>query len=457
MKIRRIYRFKCILIITLIDIFCTNMSVAQPNSLFRWSFDGNIRYRYEKWDNMNAKSYGDNPEIGNPDDNILLQRIIAGTTLHLNDHITISAHLQDSRAFGWSLAQDKEPDAFKIHPQNVNEPFYIMNPHEEFLEIYEANIRVDSIFKHFSVIAGRQKIAYTDYRVFGPGSWGNTGRWSWDAIRLMIKKDNWSGGIWYGGTKIHDPEKTCLPFTHTEYNGGGIHGNMQFMDYLQTDVYLAHKHQGSADYIREKNINRNWIGFRFYNPESIPWKYEASYTHEFGKENEMVIHAYGFFFKLGYQFEKLFWNPCVTFRYTYAEGDHPGTEYNEKFDPVFGAGDRYYGWMNLVKWSNLDDMEIMVELYPLIGMRIELKYNILKIPQSDDITIMGNLELPEGKNHLGNEIDLFTEYDFNDRWQFTAVLGYFIAKDAVTITTTQPGNALMISFQVRYTFNLKIV
>ena len=96
---------------------------AQETSSICCSFDGNIRYRFEKWHNMNARGYGNRPALGNSDDKILLQRIIAGTTIRAGNRITVSAHLQDSRAFGWSLKNSQEPDAFKIHGESEPEPF----------------------------------------------------------------------------------------------------------------------------------------------------------------------------------------------------------------------------------------------------------------------------------------------------------------------------------------------
>ncbi|UCG27952.1 MAG: alginate export family protein, partial [Bacteroidales bacterium] len=384
---------------------------GQQSSGIKWTFDGSLRYRFEKWDNMNALYYGNSPAMGAADDNILLQRIIAGPTVHFNDIITLSVHLQDSRAYGWSLSQWKEPDAFKKHPQESADPYYIMNPQEEFLEIYDLNLRIDSILNIFSLIAGRQKIAYTDCRVFGPGSWGNTGRWTWDAIQIIIEEKKWSGGIWFGGTKIHDPVKTYLPFTNTEFTGGGLHGKIHLTDFLDTDLYMAHKRQGSADYIRNKSISRNWVGFRLYNPTDRSLKYEISSTLEYGKVNDSRIRAFGLFFKLGYQSNQILWHPCLTLRYTYASGNSAQTDYNENFDPVFGARDRYYGRMNLVKWSNLDDREIMIELFPLNGMRIEMNYNRFAIPQQEGVLINGNLELLPGKKHLGNEIDFYAIYD----------------------------------------------
>jgi hypothetical protein len=216
---------------------------------------------------------------------------------------------------------------------------------------------------------------------------------------------------------------------------------------------MAHKRQGSADYIRNLSISRNWVGFRLYNPASSSLKYEISSTLECGKENESRIKAFGLFFNLGYQLNQVLWHPCLTLRYTYASGNSPQTNYNGNFDPVFGASDRYYGWMNLVKWSNLDDREIMLELFPLNGMRIELKYNHFIIPQPEGILINGNLELLPGKKHLGNEIDFNAEYDINNNWQLAAATGLFLLKDAKTAISETPGNASWVAFQVIYAFS----
>ncbi|GEM_PF-7107186 len=103
-------------------------------------FDASLRERFESWDGMNAKNYQDPNGVGNLNDNILFQRVIAGFQYTPNDEITISAHLQDSRAFGWSLRDSKYPDLFKIRAPNTEVPYYIRNPNEEFFEIHKLKI-----------------------------------------------------------------------------------------------------------------------------------------------------------------------------------------------------------------------------------------------------------------------------------------------------------------------------
>ncbi|MBL7111967.1 MAG: alginate export family protein [Bacteroidales bacterium] len=425
---------------------------GQDSSGFKCTFDGSLRYRFEKWDNMNTLYYGKNPAIGNPDDFILLQRIIAGSTIRFNEKLNFSLHIQDSRAFGWSLSHWKEPDAFKKHPQENMDPYYIMNPQEEFFELYDACLSIENIFNLLTIKAGRQKLAFGDYRIFGPGSWGNTGRWTWDAVLVTLDKPLYSLSAWYGGTKIHDPVKTYLPFTHTEYNGGGVQFNLVTEKYPGIELYAAHKHQGSEAYIREKKINRNWIGFRLFQPERSNLQYETSFTYQSGEEENVRLNASGLFLKVGYRANQISWKPTLSLRYSRATGNNTVTLDNELFDPVYGAADRYYGWMNLVRWSNLDDREIMLEVYPVKSMRIEMKYNQFRIPEPQDMVMMGDIMLPGGETYLGDEWDLFATYDLNERWQFTSVLGYFFMKHGIKANQDDPGNAFLVSFQVLYTF-----
>lgn len=83
---------------------------AQTDSV-KLKFDLSVRYRLERWEGMNAKNYGDDSPgaIGRLDDKILYQRFIAGFTWIPAPPVTVSLHLQDSRAFGWSLRDKKNP------------------------------------------------------------------------------------------------------------------------------------------------------------------------------------------------------------------------------------------------------------------------------------------------------------------------------------------------------------
>ncbi len=74
-------------------------------------FDLSVRYRFELWNGMNAKNYGDDSPsaIGKLNDKILYQRVITGLTFNPSKKLTIAFHMQDARAFGWSLRNSQIP------------------------------------------------------------------------------------------------------------------------------------------------------------------------------------------------------------------------------------------------------------------------------------------------------------------------------------------------------------
>jgi len=418
------------------------------------SFDLSVRYRFEVWNGMNAKNYGDDSPgaVGSLHDKILFQRIIPGVT-YKNKNLTAAFHLQDSRAFGWSLRNSIYPDLFKIRKTGTETPYYTMNPQEEFLEIYDLFAEYRNLFKNITIKAGRQKIFYADNRIFGPGDWGNTGRWTWDAVKISYRKGENYIDAFAGGTKTHDPLMTSIPFTNTEYWGGGIYSHFRVSSWLNAELFYALKSQGSADYIRNLSINRNWTGIRLVNPDNHDIIYDLLFSQEYGKENGKRINAYGYFLKAGYRFSKLPASPVLSFRYTYASGGRKADEVIRTFDPAFGASDKYYGWMNIVQWSNLSNPEIVLELNPLKGkMWIEIKYNRFSIPVPDDVTTLGTMKIQPGKHHLGDEADLFIRYQPFKKWQFTGVFGYFHPGDLEQINFANPKDSFWTALQVLFTY-----
>jgi hypothetical protein len=168
---------KAIFIVILLFGFTT---VNGQSDNIKVKFDLSVRYRFELWNGMNAKNYGDDSPtgVGKLNDKILYQRLITGLTFKPTNKLTIAFHLQDSRAFCWSLRNSLYPDLFRIRKAGTQTPYYIMNPNEEFFEIYDAYVEYSKLLKDLSVKLGRQKIFYGDSRIFGPGEWGNTGRWT---------------------------------------------------------------------------------------------------------------------------------------------------------------------------------------------------------------------------------------------------------------------------------------
>ncbi len=415
-------------------------------------FDLSMRYRMEAYNGFNAKNYGDNSpkRIGNLNDKLLLQRIIAGFTYEPNSKIQVVTHIQDSRAFGWSLRNSVYPDLFKVKDPNTEKPYYIMNPNEEFFELYDGFVDYKPN-QNLEIKWGRQKISYGDYRIFGPGEWGNTGRWNWDALKVSLKKDKDYVDFFAGGTKIHDPKKTALPFTQTEFLGGGIYAHMDNKDFIHIEPFYAHKQRGTADYINKQDIKKHWVGFRLVNENLYHFVLDFNYTKEFGEEKSKNISAFGYFLKFGYQFFTFPLQPIFSLRKSYASGGKKNDPEIKTFDPAYGAQDKFYGWMNLVSWSNLDDREIVLELFPIKGMWIEIKYNQFFIPAPEDVILLKTMKLQKEKNYLGSETDVYCRYSINEHYQITLVVGVFQPGKLQPINGENPRDATWLAFQFLYT------
>ena len=163
-------------IIVMIFLVCPPSTKAANESL-RVNVD--VRYRGEYQDNFNQKFYGENPLKGKSDDAIFLQRI--RLTFHINPqkNVQLSAGVQNSRAYDVAL-----PDDAFYNPRIGLEH----NPNKDHWEPVDTYIELKNLFgRELSLQGGRQTIAYGDKRVFGPGEWGNSGKYIWDMVKLSYR------------------------------------------------------------------------------------------------------------------------------------------------------------------------------------------------------------------------------------------------------------------------------
>ncbi|OYY56761.1 MAG: hypothetical protein B7Y52_02820, partial [Sulfurovum sp. 28-43-6] len=134
--------------------------------------DGQVRLRFETFDNMNEKYYGTNPKLGEAKDSYLMSRIQVGLFYRFNEEWDARISMQDARVFGWGF------DNTDWYNSEFNQ---VHSTQTDYFELYETYLRYSS--NGFTVTAGRQKLPYGDMRVFGPGEWKNSGKWIWDAVK----------------------------------------------------------------------------------------------------------------------------------------------------------------------------------------------------------------------------------------------------------------------------------
>lgn len=435
----------------ILGFFLFIYSLRAQNDTDKVKFDLAIRERFELWHGMNAKNYGNSlpGAVGKLDDKMDLQRIVTGFTYTPLLNWEAGAHIQDSRAFGWSLRNSLYPNLFKVHAPGSLSPSYTMNPNEAFFQIYDAYVEYKQLFHRISIKAGRQKIAYGDYHLFGPGEWGNTGRWTWDALKISYQNGENFIDLFGGGTIIHDPTYTSIPFVNTEFWGGGMYAHYHWNKVMNVEPFYAIKTPGSAPYIRDEHFDRHWLGVRAFNNHFHHFVLDATYVRELGSEEGKPIDAFGYFAKVGYQFSFVPFKPILTFRESYASGGNNSGKTQHTFDPAYGAGDKYYGWMNITSWSNLDDREVVIEWFPVHGMWIETKYNRFYMPESN-VTLLNTMKLIAGDHYFGNEFDVFVRYQIAKHWQLTGLFGIFQPGNLQPIDGANPKNATTMAFQVLF-------
>ncbi len=391
-----------------------------------FSADGEVRYRYEVFDNVNEKYYGANPKTGSSDDSYMLTRIRIGFTYDLTDSLELRASLQDSRVFGWSFDNS---DWYSKEFGMVN------NPQQDNTEFYETYLRYHD--EHYEVKAGRQKIAYGDNRVFGPGEWKNAGKWVWDALKASYKDGENFIDLFYGGTMLHDPDELSTEHRHG-YTGGGLYGHYALGKSGAFEPIAAYKLNDEANDMYNK-LESYYLGFRLYDEDFHGFFYDTTYIKALGEYTKtdgttVDIDAQGYHLEGGYRFkpQKL----KIGVGYTYASGDDPTTPERETFDGVFGASDKYYGRLNLFSWSNLKDYELFAIYKGLPKTDIKLEYH--KFYADEPTNKWKSYTIKDIKSdEYGDEIDLVAVYKYDKVLSLQLGFSYFTAGDYIAEAATK--------------------
>ncbi len=152
------------------------------------TLSGQLRVRVESDDNLDLRAY--RPDFSNT---FALSRLILEADAQAEGRPRFHVQLRDARAFGSKLGDSDFPASNPIHdPLDVREAFVEWR-------------RIGGTALGFTI--GRQRIAYGDERVFGPGEWGNTGRWTWDAARGHYERGALWADAWVGRAVVNRPDR----------------------------------------------------------------------------------------------------------------------------------------------------------------------------------------------------------------------------------------------------------
>ncbi|HQR73440.1 MAG TPA: alginate export family protein [Sulfurovum sp.] len=388
--------------------------------------DGQVRLRFETFDNMNEKYYGTNPKLGEAKDSYLMSRIQVGLFYRFNEEWDARISMQDARVFGWGF------DNTDWYNSEFNQ---VHSTQTDYFELYETYLRYSS--NGFTVTAGRQKLPYGDMRVFGPGEWKNSGKWIWDAVKTSYKDGKNFLDFFYGAMMLHDPDEFSLNDRHGYY-GAGMYGHYVYKEKAAIEPILAFKLNDEINAIYRK-LESYYAGVRVYDKDFHGFFYDATYVKSLGDYTRLDaqtvdIDGIGYHADAGYHFKPI--HTKLRVGYTYATGDNPNTKENENFDTVFGLSDKYYGRLNLFQWTNIKDSEINVIVDSYENTRIKLEYHTFYADEPSNKWL--SYTVPSIQNdHYGDEVDLFGTYAYSKDFNILLGVGYFIAGEYVVEAATK--------------------
>jgi hypothetical protein len=365
------------------------------------SIDVSLRTRFEYFRNYNVKGYA-----ADKNTTLLLLRTRLGAEYRIED-ARVYIQLQDARFWSDSLEREDFPGTC---------------PYLDELDLRQAYgewNRIGETPLGFKI--GRQSIAYRDKRIFGPGNWGNTGRYWWDAAILNLDTESLRLDLLYGQRVLSEP--TRFNRHHFDFEMVGAYAQLKKLPF-DLDFFYVLRSDDSGDIIGESgpgNQRTHTVGF-YARAKADGFDFGGTFAGQFGRFGSDEIRAFGGHVGAGYTLEHP-WKPRFAFDFSYASGDRdPDDGVQETFDGVFGSIDSLYGRMNLVSWKNLEDYQLSLGLEPASRFRFQLDSHLLRLAAVKDAWYWGSGSpirrdlAGESGRTLGFEVDALLN------WQLTSSL-----------------------------------
>lgn len=402
---------------------------------------GSVRLRWEYLDNFDVRRYGTRS-----DDDVLLARERLWADYHFSEEAHAFLMLQDSRFWCSDLSVSDFPGAC---------PYY------DSLDLREAFLEWEHISgSPWGFKAGRQSVCYGDNRVFGPGEWGNVGRYVWDAAKIYYDVDAVKIDVIFGQRVEFDPH--CFDDHHWDFDAWAVYAQLKRLPpTLKTlDLFWILRHDDHNTTAGESGAGdrkTHTLGTHFDGRVAQHWDYGGALAVQRGKWGNDDIDAYGLNLRGGYTCDAP-WQPRLGLEYSCASGDSdPSDGEHETFDNAFGAVDKYYGRMNMFAWMNLEDYQATVSVKPCRNAKIALDYHFFRLASDKDAWYYcsGKAQRRDTSgasgSGLGQEIDLTARWQMNRNMELQAGVSHFFPGSFVR-NTGSDGGATWAFMQVSYTF-----
>ncbi len=410
-----------------------------PIGPYKLDIGGSVRLRFERSDDFNIQRYAESR------DGFLLQRLRLDAKLHLNEQSHLYAQFQDAH----------------VHDSDFSRNDFALGcPYWNSFGLRQAYLEQRRIgATPFGVKVGRQSIFYGDNHIWGPGEWGNVGRYTWDAVKLIAEVKLAEVHFLFARRVTYDDHN----FVDNHDANLDVFGAYAMLKNLPckldlfwltkyTDPYIVISKQGAT-----ADLNTHTVGFYIDGKFSGDWDYGGTFAHTFGDRNDARVEAYGANTRLGYTF-KAPWQPRLGAEYTFASGDSDSDDgVYRTFDGAFGAIDKMYGRMNLFSWMNIHDFQLSYSLKPTKKTRTSLDWHWFYLDEAKDAWYYcngrGQRQDSTGQagSTVGQEIDLIVSHSYSDHLKFQTGYAHFFPGGFLKDTGSSP-DADWVFLQMLYSF-----
>ena len=407
-----------------------------PGSL---SIDASLRLRYEYTDNFDVPTY--NTGL---DDDVWLLRTRVGFDYRFTKDVHAYVQFQDARHYGYYLDRDQ---------------FALSCPFFDQVDVKQAFVEAKRIGgSPFGFKIGRQAISYADNRVFGPGDWGNVGRYWWDAAKLYIDTERVQVDLLFGqrvlSEQVHWNEK------HFDFDMFGAYAQLKKLPFQLDAFYVCRydDHNAARRNAGRGHERRHSVGAYAKGAFAKSWDYQGTLVAQFGRFGRNEIEAYAACAGVGYTFDHP-WKPRLAGEFSYASGDRDRRDKKtQTFDGVFGAIDTFYGRMNLLSWMNILDYQATASITPRKNLTFSCDYHYLTLASDADAWYYGTgspsrLARTGGSGtYLGQEVDLLVKWNISKEFELFAGYAHFFGGSVVADTRPGRNDADWVFVQLMYSF-----
>lgn len=222
---------------------------------------------------------------------------------------------------------------------------------------------------------GRQELSVGEERLIGAFDWSNVGR-RFDAIRWFGEKKskNWKWQTFAGRVVNIDPQKLNRPIAE-EFLGG---------------VHLQHSREGQSRELayffrqnRSFGLNETTVDYRAVASRG-KGKAVLEAAYQFGNEGSRNIRAFAGQITLGVTGAGGM-KPSFEVGFDYATGDsEPNDETRKTFDNLFPTNHKFYGYLDLAAWKNLQNRRASLSLQPAEKWKVKADVHFLSLATTAD-------------------------------------------------------------------------